>query len=226
MPYISQEKATEILNEIKAKFPDFRFRKRVDNNSTLTIVITAGPIDLGRDYNDGRGKQYSYGTNIFWLQDHFKSNPEVCEFLCAVRDILQSRNSIVVHDGDYGAIPRYYSAITVENYTITQPKPQQTITQKSTSMQNATIRFNSEKSGIEISFSSKPAQSTIDNLKNDGFRWSKFAKVWWIKDGSAARTMAAKYGSLPSSAPAEPANDFIDLDAITEDNNAMALGLM
>jgi hypothetical protein len=39
--------------------------------------------------------------------------------------------------------------------------------------------------GMEVGFTNKPAQSTIDALKALGFRWSPRGKVWWAKDSQA-----------------------------------------
>lgn len=66
---------------------------------------------------------------------------------------------------------------------------------------NTVVAFNVEKGGIEIRFPERPAQSVIDSLKADRFRWSKFSKCWWIKDSPAARAAAANYGTLPEDAP-------------------------
>lgn len=62
---------------------------------------------------------------------------------------------------------------------------------------NTVVSFNVEKGGIEIRFPERPAQSVIDSLKSDRFRWSRFSKCWWIKDSPAARAAAANYGTLP-----------------------------
>lgn len=70
----------------------------------------------------------------------------------------------------------------------------------------AQVNFNIERGGIEIRFPERPAQSVIDSLKSDRFRWSKFSKCWWIKDSAAARTAAARYGTLPE-VPAEDERD-------------------
>jgi len=43
------------------------------------------------------------------------------------------------------------------------------------------VRRNEEKDGIEISFPAKPDDAIIEMLKMTGFRWSRFAKVWWAK---------------------------------------------
>ena len=229
MPYISQEKATAILNELKSKFPAFKFRKRVRDHSTLEIVITAGPIDLGREIFGEAEKHYSYGINVYWIADHFRHQPEVSEFLQEVHKIMNSSNGILVVDGDYGSVPNYYTSIVVEDYKIIKEQPIQqssnttTMQQAQTNTTGVKINFNEKLGGIEISFSSKPAQKVIDQLKNDGFRWSKFNKVWWIKDNSTTRARAAKYGQLPEDNQSDAPDSF---DMEQEDIAARSIGLM
>ncbi|OMD67624.1 hypothetical protein [Paenibacillus odorifer] len=53
--------------------------------------------------------------------------------------------------------------------------------QKVDTQVNATLIINEEKNGIEISFTNKPDTQVIESLKENGFRWSSFSKVWWAK---------------------------------------------
>jgi hypothetical protein len=41
--------------------------------------------------------------------------------------------------------------------------------------------LNEEHNGIEITFNGKPAQGTINLLKENGFKWHNFKKVWYAK---------------------------------------------
>jgi len=43
------------------------------------------------------------------------------------------------------------------------------------------LRHNEKQNGIEIGFKNKPSQNIIDTLKQNGFRWSKYNKVWYAK---------------------------------------------
>ena len=60
----------------------------------------------------------------------------------------------------------------------------------------AVCKLNTEKGGIEIYFNSKPAQSILDDLKANGFRWSKFNKCWYKIDTLSARMVASKYATV------------------------------
>lgn len=41
------------------------------------------------------------------------------------------------------------------------------------------ININHEKNGIELKFDCKPSQSTLDSLKANGWRWSKYNSIWY-----------------------------------------------
>lgn len=43
----------------------------------------------------------------------------------------------------------------------------------------AELRLNTEKNGIEVIFSAKPRAEILDALKSQGFRWSRFAGLWY-----------------------------------------------
>ena len=45
----------------------------------------------------------------------------------------------------------------------------------------ATMNLNTALNGIEIAFDSKPLKSTLDTLKDAGFRWHNMKKVWYAK---------------------------------------------
>lgn len=49
------------------------------------------------------------------------------------------------------------------------------------------VIYNEEKNGIEVKFNSKPDQSILENLKANGFRWSKYQKLWYAKDTEERR---------------------------------------
>ena len=46
----------------------------------------------------------------------------------------------------------------------------------------ATLTINNELNGIEIIFDSKPAQTIINTLKTNGFRWHNVKKLWYAKN--------------------------------------------
>lgn len=57
-------------------------------------------------------------------------------------------------------------------------------------MTNAIITRNTEKNGIEITFTTKPAQIVLDTLKTAGYRWHNVKKLWYAKASEKAETAA------------------------------------
>lgn len=83
--------------------------------------------------------------------------------------------------------------IEIENNITEEP-----ITEDSTGIQ-ATVNFNTEKNGIELSFTEKPSREVLENLKSNGFRWSKFNSVWYTKDTETTRKFLKSMGFLTDS---------------------------
>lgn len=57
-------------------------------------------------------------------------------------------------------------------------------------MTDAIITRNTEKNGIEIAFTTKPAQIVLDTLKTAGYRWHNVKKLWYAKASEKAETAA------------------------------------
>ncbi|RNB59500.1 hypothetical protein EDM57_05000 [Brevibacillus gelatini] len=53
-----------------------------------------------------------------------------------------------------------------------------------------TVTLNQQLQGIEIAFTEKPSQEVIEQLKTNGFRWSKFKKIWFTKQSEKALAFA------------------------------------
>ncbi len=62
----------------------------------------------------------------------------------------------------------------------------------------ATCKLNPSKGGIELYFNSKPQSSVLDDLKANGWRWSRFNSCWYKLDNSIARRTASKYAEIPN----------------------------
>lgn len=60
----------------------------------------------------------------------------------------------------------------------------------------ATVTMNNEKNGIEIRFDSKPENSIIVALKENGFRWSGKQKMWYTKQNEDRILFAKSLGEI------------------------------
>lgn len=54
-------------------------------------------------------------------------------------------------------------------------------------LEGVQVTHNTEKDGVEIRFPSRPSDETLEELKAEGFRWSRFGKCWYTKH--SAETM-------------------------------------
>lgn len=70
-------------------------------------------------------------------------------------------------------------------------------TEQPTGDKIALCKLNTAKGGIELYFTSKPAQAVLEDLKAKSWRWSKFNKCWYRLDNPIARQQAAKYADIP-----------------------------
>lgn len=52
---------------------------------------------------------------------------------------------------------------------------------KNETIEDVKIVLNEEKNGVEIYFNGKPSEDVRNNLKSNGFRWSKYNKCWYAK---------------------------------------------
>ena len=58
------------------------------------------------------------------------------------------------------------------------------------------VIINTEKNGIELYFKGKPSEEVRKNLKDNGFRWTRFNKCWYCKDSEEKREFLRKIGYL------------------------------
>lgn len=56
-----------------------------------------------------------------------------------------------------------------------------TETTKKETIEDVKIVLNEDKNGVEIYFNNKPSEDVRNNLKSNGFRWSKYNKCWYAK---------------------------------------------
>lgn len=81
-------------------------------------------------------------------------------------------------------VPQFKAPAKIEAPKTETPK---TVTE---AVEGVTVRENTEKAGIEIIFSSKPADSVLSSVKANGFRWSKFQKLWYARATEETRNFA------------------------------------
>lgn len=197
MPYISTERVSEIRNELKATFPNFKFRCYREHHSSVIVVIQSAPIDFIAA--SGNTDATNIQINHYYISEHFKDYPEAKEALEKIHAIVNRGNGTLVDDGDYGRVPKFYEHIYIGEYNkpfvvSSTPAPDETAP-----VDGTYIKHNAGKDGIEIYFSGKPSDAVREGLKAKGFRWGKFNKCWYARINPRTIAAAAIYGTLPAS---------------------------
>jgi hypothetical protein len=105
--------------------------------------------------------------------------------------------------------------------------PVQTSAAPATGNGHGAPRLNADKGGVEIHFSSKPAEDVLAQIKGAGWRWSKFGRCWYTKDSPRARQFAETFTgvALAPSAPVAEAPGPDTFDMLVEDAMAEAAGV-
>ena len=79
---------------------------------------------------------------------------------------------------------------------VKEEQPTETTPEIENSSNDITVSFNEEKNGIEIKFNYKPSEEVRTELKLNGFRWSRFNKIWYAKDNEQRREFLINKGYL------------------------------
>ncbi|NFT08412.1 hypothetical protein FDF26_15340 [Clostridium botulinum] len=79
--------------------------------------------------------------------------------------------------------------------TIEEVNPVEKITEIKKNI-DCKIVFNEDKNGIELYFTDKPSEEVRNNIKANGFRWSKYNKCWYSKDTETTRGYLQELGLL------------------------------
>jgi hypothetical protein len=66
----------------------------------------------------------------------------------------------------------------------------------------AGMRLNEDKCGVELRFASRPVARILDELKDNGWRWSHANLCWYHRDTPENRAFADKFVNPPADAPA------------------------
>lgn len=110
----------------------------------------------------------------------------------------------------------------VEEVATTQEAPEQAET-VITNNESLTVELitNEEKNGLELKFNGKPSEETRNLLKENRFKWSRYSKVWYIKNNVTNLNFAEAFVSAFNDNPieevetaynSEPAESLNDLE--------------
>ena len=121
-----------------------------------------------------------YYDNIVKMAKQMNVSDDVMEYILqSVEDMKNNRGLTVLEEAEQPTTQQEMS----------QPKEAQQEQQQANV--KATYTLNEQLNGIEIAFTSIPSEEVRNELKTNGFRWSKYKKVWYAKQ-TAERLEFAK----------------------------------
>lgn len=199
--------AHNIRIELKRAFPGHRFSvtsKKYSGGDSVDVSWTDGPTQkevesITGKYQEGHfnGMEdiYEYNHENLW-PDIYGGAKYVCEQRHFSREFVEkiaAQEEIPITWNVYGGYEvrgeelhdinsrRHWldrglseTSAYVKPADKTEPPAPDTV-------DGVTVTINTEKQGIEVRFPSRPAQSIIDSLKANGWRWSRFNGCWYNK---------------------------------------------
>jgi hypothetical protein len=111
MPYLHKAYTTQVRQDLKKEFPQYKFSVRTVDNHKLQVIVVSGPVNL---LNPG---DRSERINHYYVDSHCVGFPEKRDFLHRVLSIMKrNHNDCVRTDGDYGNIPSFYLSLSIGSW--------------------------------------------------------------------------------------------------------------
>lgn len=85
---------------------------------------------------------------------------------------------------------------TLQEIKINKNSNIQVIEEKENNIYDVKVVLNDDKNGVELYFHSKPSEEVRNNLKSNGFRWSKYNKCWYAKQSEDTLNFANSFNNL------------------------------
>jgi len=181
--------AKMVREELKKEFSSCVFSvtmQRYSGGRSLHISLMSSPfVAFNDDAKYMQCNQYSLLEGYERHQEKTALSKDVFQIMENVVRITEAYNfDDSDSQSDYFHV-NFYTHYNVgkwdKPYTVKEAKKQTEKTSVPVVVGGVVVRKNEEKNGIEVVFPSKPDASILELLKNNGFRWSRFAGLWWSK---------------------------------------------
>lgn len=133
------------------------------------------------------GAEYMYNTIECTAKRQLKDNQELLNYVLDSLDDMRNRKGLTVYIEEEQELKQASNSDLIEEAKEVVEIENQI---------DVTVKFNEEKNGIELYFNEKPSNEILTQLKVNGFRWSKFKKIWYAKDGQDKREFLSNIGIL------------------------------
>ena len=173
--------AQNIRTELKRKFPGVKFSvvsKTFSGGSDVCVKYTGGPA-------------YEAVEKIVSRYQNSHADAECGDYI----DYDPSDFNRV-----FGGV-KFTFVTRLDGPANKPPKPAPVRAPRPSSASTATpceVSENVERNGVEIRFASIPSEDVRDDLKANGWRWSRFSKCWYNRASDEAREFAQKIAARAS----------------------------
>jgi hypothetical protein len=217
----AKETAKKIRVELKANFPGVKFSVRSSTfagGDSVDVSWTDGPLYESVDaildqFTSGHfdGMQDMYISGAYSYQGQLYNGAKYVsgqrslspEYRQQITDYINANYEDVNENSwEYN---RLFHDAEKEMIKNNQPEEVETVEEvkevaapvEVVNAEEITVQMNinEEKNGIELSFTGIPSEATRKLLKENGYRWSKFSKIWYVKKSESALLFAESFVS-------------------------------
>jgi hypothetical protein len=209
----AKETAKKIRAALKVNFPNVKFSVRTDvysGGSSVNVSWTDLPLteEVEKVIN-----QFQSGS-FNGMDDYYETSGYVMDgkryvgakYLFCSRKLSDERKQLIkdwmkenyyeIDENSYEYFHHFNKAEQkMMESEVKQPEQAEEIEVVNNDSLTVELIHNEEKNGLELKFSGKPSEGTRELLKSNGFRWSKYSKVWYIKNSNSALMFAESFVS-------------------------------
>jgi hypothetical protein len=182
-----KETAKQIRKELKEKFPFTKFSVRCERSGSINVSWTDFPTEKAVEEVVSKYEQVQRcevtgeilsGGNLFvftrqeWTEETKKK---------IVDEMHNNYGDSYLNDRACWYRAFNETAEKLYNEFLQTLETKQEVKQEQHTDVKATYTLNEELNGIEITFTGVPSEEVRNELKANGFRWSKYKKVWYAK---------------------------------------------
>lgn len=120
------------------------------------------------------GRPYQLSNLDYYMK--YVTDSEVLSYIKENIKSIKSNNGVFIPEN----LLKVEETETIEEVEVVEEK-QEVEETKNETIEDVKIVLNEDKNGVEIYFSGKPSEDVRNNLKSNGFRWSKYNKCWYAK---------------------------------------------
>jgi hypothetical protein len=200
----AKETAKKIRAALKVAYPGVKFSVRTDvysMGSSVNVSWTDLPLteEVEKVVN-----QFQSGS-FNGMDDYYETSGYVMDgkryvgakYLFCSRKLSEERKQLIkdwmkenyyeIEENSYEYFHHFNKAeLKMIESEVKQPEQVEEIEVVNNDSLTVELIHNEEKNGLELKFSGKPSEGTRELLKTNGFRWSKYSKVWYIKNSDSA----------------------------------------